>query len=231
MAILQRLIIEPFDKCYEKLFYFLPNLLTSIFLFILGVFLAIILRIVFQKIFKTINLDKHSERFGVLEMLKKSGVREPISVLISKIIQWVIVFTFVVVSMQNLKIPTVEHLLERFFLYLPNIFVAAFILILGYLLSNFFGRAALIASVNAGIRSSGLIGKFVKFTVFVISATMALEQLGIGKETVVIAFAIIYGGIVLAFAIACGLGGKDIAREFLEKKMKEEEKKDELNHL
>ncbi len=114
---------------------------------------------------------------------------------------------------------------------LPNVFVAALILLFGYLLGNFFGRAALIASVNAGIRFSGLIGKFVKFTVFILSATMALEQLGIGRETVIIAFAIIFGGIVLALAIAFGLGGRDIAKAYLEKKMKGEEKKDEISHL
>jgi uncharacterized membrane protein len=101
----------------------------------------------------------------------------------------------------------------------------------GYLLSNFFGRAALIALVNAGTKNAGMISKFTRFTVFVFSATMALEQLGIGRDTVIIAFTIIFGGVVLAGAIACGLGGKDIARDYLEKKMKEDDKKDEIHHL
>jgi hypothetical protein len=63
---------------------------------------------------------------------------------------------------------------------------------------------------------------------------MALEQLGIGKETIVIAFAIVFGGIVLALAIAFGLGGKDTAQQYIDKKLKgqeEEEKKDEISHL
>jgi hypothetical protein len=63
---------------------------------------------------------------------------------------------------------------------------------------------------------------------------MALEQLGIGRETIVIAFAIIFGGIVLAFALAFGLGGRDAAKEYLEKKIKGdrgEDEKDEISHL
>jgi len=65
-----------------------------------------------------------------------------------------------------------------------------------------------------------------------LAVTMALEQLDIGRGTIVIAFAIIFGGIVLALAIAFGLGGRDIAKEYLEKKIKgEEEKKDEISHL
>lgn len=110
--------------------------------------------------------------------------------------------------------------------------VAAMILLFGYILSNFFGRAALIASVNAGIKVSGLIGKFVKFTVFMLAVTMALEQLGIRKETVIIAFAIVFGGIVFALAIAYGLGGKDMAKDYMEKRLfkEEEEEKDDIEN-
>ncbi|OPY78552.1 MAG: hypothetical protein A4E64_00825 [Syntrophorhabdus sp. PtaU1.Bin058] len=231
MNIFQRIIVEPFEKCYEKLLYFLPNLFASILLLVIGIFLAVIIRMIFQKFFRTIKLDKFLERSGIVEALSRSGIRESLSVLISKIIGWIIVLTFLIVSMQNLRIPTVEQLLERFFLYIPNMFIAAFILIIGYLLSNFFRRAVLIASVNAGIKYSGLLSKFVKFTVFILSCTMALEQLGIGRETILIAFAITFGGVILALAIACGLGGKDIAKGYLEKKMKEDNKGDGINHL
>jgi hypothetical protein len=130
-----------------------------------------------------------------------------------------------------LNIPAIEGILERFILYLPNIFVAVLILFLGYFLGNFVGRASLIAAVNAGFKLSGLIGKFVKLTIFLLTTTMALEQLGIGKETIVIAFAILFGGVILALAIAFGLGGRDIAKEYLEKKLKGEEKKDDISHL
>jgi hypothetical protein len=60
---------------------------------------------------------------------------------------------------------------------------------------------------------------------------MALEQLGIGRGTIVIAFAVMFGGVVLALALAFGLGGKDIAKEYIEKKIKGEEKKDNIEHL
>ena len=60
---------------------------------------------------------------------------------------------------------------------------------------------------------------------------MSLEQLGIGSSTIVVAFAIVFGGIILALALALGLGGRDIAKEYLEKKLKNEEKKDEISHL
>lgn len=231
MNIIERIFIEPFQKCYENMLVFLPNLLTSIIILIIGIVVAYLLKIVISHILKAVKVDRFAERSGLFEVLSKGGVKESFSTLISKIIEWLIIFTFIIIAMQNLKIPTVEHLLEKLFMYLPNILVAAFILVLGYLLSSFFARAILIASVNAGIKRSGLIGKFTRFAVFVLAATMALEQLGVGKDTVVVAFTIIFGGLVLAVAIAVGLGGKDIAREYLEKRIKDDEGRDDIDYV
>ncbi|PIV65675.1 MAG: hypothetical protein COS10_10290 [Nitrospirae bacterium CG01_land_8_20_14_3_00_44_22] len=228
---LQRVIIEPFERFFEKALQFLPDFFSAILIFAFGIVLGLILKAVFLRLFRTIKLDKFSERLGVIELLRKGGIKDSVSVLLAKVIGWITIVIFAVISMRELEIPTVERLFESFLLYLPNVFVAALILLFGYLLGNFFGRAALIASVNAGIKISGLIGRFVKFTVFILSGTMALEQLGIARGTIIISFAIIFGGIVLALAIAFGLGGRDIAKEYLEKKVKGEEKKDEINHL
>jgi hypothetical protein len=197
----------------------------------MGLAIGLILKNIFLRIFRAVKLDKFSETSGLVELLYKGGIKEPISQIIARFIGWLTIIGFLIVALYSLDIPAVEQILERFILYLPNIFVAAIILLLGYLLSNFFGRAALVASVNAGIKLSGLIGKIVKLSVFLLALTMALEQLGIGRGTIVIAFSIILGGVVIALAIAFGLGGKDIAREYLEKKIRCEEKKDDISHL
>ncbi len=141
------------------------------------------------------KLDSFAESLGLKEVLKKGGIKDPLSELLSRIIGWITIITFTIISLRALAIPTVEGLLERFLLYLPNVFAAALILFFGYLLSNFLGRAALIASVNAGIKVSGLIGRLVKMTIFILAVTMSLEQLGIGSSTIVVAFAIVFGGI------------------------------------
>ena len=231
---LQKVIIEPLNRFYEDILQFLPNFLAFLLILIIGILLGRVFHALFLRIFRAVGLDKFSEKSGVMDLIRKGGIKDSVSVLLAKLVRWVTIIIFAIIALRALELPTIEGLFEKFLLYLPNVFVAAVILLFGYLLGNFFGRAALIASVNAGIRIAGVIGRFVKFTVFLLAATMALEQLGIGKETIVIAFAIIFGGVVLALAIALGLGGKDTAKEYIEKKLKgeeEEEKKDEISHL
>ncbi|MEW6713617.1 MAG: hypothetical protein AB1306_00800 [Nitrospirota bacterium] len=231
MNMYETIITEPFLKFYEKLLLFLPSFLIAIFILIAGIVFGFLLKNLFSRLFKAIGLDKVSERSGVLELMKKGGMEYSLSVLSARLIGWLTVIIFAGISMSALKIPAVEKLLERFLLYLPNIFVAGLIILLGYLLGNFFGRAALIAAVNSGVRFSKFLSRVVKYTIFILSLTMALEQLGIGKETVIIAFTIIFGGIVLALAISFGLGGRDLAKDYLEKKIKCEEKRDDISHL
>ncbi len=231
MNIIEKVIIEPFEKFFDKVLQFLPNFLASMLILGIGIFLGLALKGISARVFRAIGVDKVMERSGTADLLTKGGIKDSVSVLLSKLVGWITIIIFLIISLRTLETPAVENLLEKFVLYLPNIFVSLIIIVLGYLLSNFLGRTVLIASVNAGLKVSGILAKFVKLTVFLLAATMALEQLGIGRETVIIAFAIIFGGIVLALAIAFGFGGRDIAKEYIEKKLREEEKKDDISHL
>ncbi len=214
-----------------KVIQFLPSLFSSIFLLIIGMVVAWIMKTVLARLFRFLKLDEVSERSGISKVIARGGIREPFSTLLARFVGWVIVLAFVIIALNALNVLAIERLFEKFFLYLPNVFVALLIVIFGAILGNFFGRAALIASVNAGLKISGLIGKGVKLAIFLFSISIALEQLGIGKDTVIISFSIIFGGIVFALSLAFGLGGKDIAKDYLEKRIRGEEQKDEISHL
>jgi len=229
--IFERMVTEPIQRFLERVLLFLPNLFSAIVIFIIGLFAAWIAKYLLGKFFRFLKVDELSEKTGISSIIAKSGLRESLSSLIARFVGWVIIVAFAIIALSAMNIFTIERLVERFFLYLPNVFVAIVIVILGSMLANFLGRAALIAAVNAGLRVSGLVGKAVKLSIFIFALSIALEQMGIGKDTVIIAFTVIFGGVVSALALAFGLGGRDIAREYLEKKIKGGEKEDEISHL
>lgn len=224
-------VTETFEILYQKLMQFLPNFLAAVILLVVGIILAKILQLFLLRLFRAINVDRLWDRAGMREVLVKSGIRQPLSVELSRIVYWLTIIIFMVISLNALHIPAIEMVLARFFLYLPNVFIALVILLVGYLVSNFFARAALIALVNSGVRQAGLIARLVRFAVVVFSITMALEQLDIGRLSVLVAFAIMFGGVILALAIAFGLGAQQIVKDYLERKMKGEEREDDIEHL
>jgi hypothetical protein len=93
-------------------------------------------------------------------------------------------------------------------------------------------EAALIAAVNAQIQEARFIAQLVRWGLYLFTGAMVLTQLGIAKEIVVAAFCIMFGGIVLALAIALGLGGRFIARDKLERRLRRRTaEEDELTHI
>lgn len=232
-SFIDRVIIQPLRDFFQKLIDFLPTFLSALLVFILGLFLAWVVKLIVVKLFKLLKLDGLFARTGLTETLQKMAVKDTPEKFVGRIFYWLVAITFFIISLSMLKLPAVEQLFERFLLFLPNLLVVGVILTLGFLLGNFLGRAVLIASVNAGIKLSGLLSKGVKTIVILFSFVMSLEQLGIGRSTVIAAFTILFGGIVLALALAFGLGGKDIAKSYLEKRLDKdkEEEKDEIKHI
>src|SRR2546425_150658 len=124
---------------------------------------------------------------------------------------------------------------ERLAAILPGLFVLFTLLILvaGWLLANFLSQTILIAAVNARLPEARLLARAAHWAVILFAVATALTHLGIGKEMVLVAFGITFGGLVFALALAFGLGGRDIARELLERRLRREAppEREHLTHL
>jgi len=154
--------------------------------------------------------------------------------LLSRFVFWVAWVGFILLGVSVLGIVGLQEYISRFFLFLPRLFVALLILFFGLLAASFFSRAALLAAVNANFRSSRLLSISIRVIISIFALSMVFEVLGVAEQTMLIAFGTAFGAIMLGLAIAFGIGGKDLAREFLEKKLatgKKPEKEDELSPL
>jgi hypothetical protein len=105
------------------------------------------------------------------------------------------------------------------------------ILVLGYIIAGFIGRAVLIAAVNSGYRYARLLAEAVRLLLTVLILAMALEQLQVAPGIVVAAFSIIFGGIVLALAISFGVGGIDSAKRMIDREEESRKQEKDIEHL
>ena len=109
-----------------------------------------------------------------------------------------------------------------------------FIVFFGLVAASFFSRAALLAAVNADSPSPRLLATLIRTIIVLFTVTLAFEQLGIGERTILVAFAIAFGGLMLGLALAFGMGGRELAKQFLERrflKERQEQRQDELSPL
>jgi len=226
-------IVESFNRFLGKVLIFLPNLLAMLTILLIGLLLAWIVKKMMIHFLKAIQFDKMSEQWGLGRILSKGGLNYSPTHLLGRFFYWVIVLIALILGINALEVAATQSLITQFFNFLPHLFAALGILVIGYLISVFLGQAALIAAVNAHMESAKTLSLAVRWFIIILSLTMALYHLGIAEKVIVAAFSIIFGGIVLALAIAFGWGGRELAKEFLEglSKRRKEEGQDKISHL
>lgn len=214
-----------FDSLWEFLYRivsFLPNILVMFLVVLIGVVLSSIVRFIFFWMLSLIKFDDMAEKWGISQALAKGGIGSAPSRIVSSAAYWGILLIFFLMGFVALDVIPINNLISDLLSYLPSIIAAALIVFFGFIIGDFIERAVLVAAGNAGISRADLIGKGVKLLIVVMTISMALDQLGIARGIIIAAFSISFGGIVFAVALAFGLGAKDMAREFLEKKLRKE---------
>jgi len=225
-------MVEAFRDMMKRVALFLPKLLALVTFIVLGVVVGWLVKSALQRLLKAVRIDALSERWGIQSALAKAGFKYPLSQVVGRLAFWVVFVLFVFMGVDSLDLPATAGLMGQIIGFLPSVLAAGLLLMVGLLLGNFFGEATLIAAVNAQIQEARLIANLVRWGIFLFTAAMVLTHLGIAKEIVVAAFSILFGGVVLALSIAIGLGGRNIAREALERRWRKvKEERDEMAHL
>lgn len=223
-------LIQGLQEIAREFAHYLPRVIVMLIVAFIGWVIAYLLKVITRSILRVTRFSKLSENAGATELLKRAAL-PPSSELVSRVVFWVAWVGFILLGVSALGIVGVEEYTSRFFLFLPRLFAAVVILFFGFLAATFFSRAALLAAVNADIRSSRLISQTVRIIISIFTISIVFEVLGVAEGTLLIAFGIIFGALMLGLAIAFGFGGRDLAKEFLERRLgkgKREEKEDEL---
>jgi hypothetical protein len=156
--------------------------------------------------------------------------------LIARIVFWAMVLLGVLVGLEAFGASSSDNLLSgRLVAGLPNIVGAVVLLIVGNVIARFLARSVLIGGVNMNLHYARLLSQGVKWLVLVLTAAMVLDHIAIGGAIVDLAFGILFGGIVLALALAVGLGSRDLVSRSLErestKSVAEQPSEEQLRHF
>jgi len=188
-----------------------PHLMASAVVMLLGILLGMLVGRLARWALRSTKLDQHAARLGLDTPLQAVGIRSAVQAA-AAFLQVAIILFASTLALYSLDARLASDLTERFLLYLPHLIIACAMLVGGLVLAKFLGRSALIASVNAGLPSARLLAGVTRIAVVLVSAAIALEQLGIGRVTMLIAFSILFGGATLTIAVAVGVSLQDVVR-------------------
>lgn len=197
----------------EQVLAALPHVIASLLVLLLGLALGAVVSRLGRWLLLRGQVDHRLARLGLAPALDALGVRNRVA-LVARGLQAVIVFAAAMLALYSLDARLASDLAERFFIYLPHLLVAVGILGAGLVLARFLARSTLIAAVNGELPTPQLLAGAVRAGVMVLAFAIAFEHLGIGRVTLLTAFAILFGGATLAAALALGLGLQDSVRRW-----------------
>jgi hypothetical protein len=209
----------------------LPSVLAALVLLTLTAILAVAARLLLIRGLEGIDFDHRAERLGLVPPPNWPPGSKP-TMVVARAVQWTIVILGVLLSLTALDAALPARLALSIFEYLPDLLAAFLIVIVGSVVARFLSQSVLIGAVNMQIRSARLLSMAVKWMVLLITVAMALDHLRIGRNILILAFGILFGGIVLAVSLACGLGARDAVARAIDRQLASRVgHDDELDHV
>lgn len=207
-----------------KVVAFLPNFLIGVLILLIGWLFGVILGRATIQIFNTLGLEKFFAKAGLERLSRKSGHRLSVGVIAGAIVRWTVIIAFALAAANVFGLYYVSSFLVGILNYLPSVFIAGFILIVGNILANFVEKL-----IDGSVRAAGLrvsiAGTIAKYAIMVTAVLAALNQLDIVTTFTNTIFIGFIGAVSLAIGLAFGLGGKEAAARAIERIEKDFTKK------
>ncbi|HUT85284.1 MAG TPA: hypothetical protein VMW66_00440 [Elusimicrobiales bacterium] len=215
--------VQPVVDLWEKFISIVPSILISLVFLLIGLMLSRIVTTVLTKALKKIKFDDITSKLGINEILARVGFGKSPTYVISFIAYWLIMLMFIILAFKALNLDIMTTLLERFMYFVPKLIISIIILFAGMLFANFVHDVVRNSADVNNLKGGKILAKIIQGIIILFAALLALEQLGIEMSLINQSVMIVLSSLGLAFAIALGLGAKDIVAKFLQDSMKNED--------
>ncbi len=203
------------QEMWQALLDFLPKILAAAVVLLIGWLLMKLITFLVKKALKFSKIDSWTDKLNEIEIFKNSDFQFKPTNFIIKAIKWVLILVIVIIISDILGLQMISQEIGNLIRYLPKLFSAIFIFMIGIYIANMIRNAIKSLFKSFDLGGSNLIGNIVFYAITVIVAITALNQAGINTDIITNNLTIILGSLLLSFTIAFGLGSKEIVKRLL----------------
>jgi Conserved TM helix len=196
---------------------FLPQLVMALVVVFIGYLIAKVARFLVERGLRAMNLNVLTERAGTDNFLAQAGFRGDTCTLFGLLAFWLVLVESLVEAFKRLGLTYITDLLHRVVLFTPNLLIAMLVVIFGSYCARFVGNAVENFCREAEVPDGDVLSRLARYIILAFVIMIASSQVEIGGEIVQHTFLIILAGLMLALALAFGLGGRDWAAALLQR--------------
>ncbi|MCP6719675.1 MAG: hypothetical protein KJI71_05685 [Patescibacteria group bacterium] len=208
--------LEALQSTWQGLLLFLPKLIGSLLIFVIGWFIALGVGRLVAEILKQLRFNQIFERTGWKQAFEKAELKANPSDFVGAVFKWILVIVFLLASVEILGFVQFADFIQRIIDWLPNLIVAVAIFVVAIILTDIFEKVIKAGIKKIDIGYTELIGTTVRWAIYIFAGLAILLQLGVTPSLINTMIQGFVWMIALAFGLAFGLGGKDTASKIVE---------------
>ena len=190
----------------------IPQVIGALLIIVIGWIIAGVVARIVTELLRRAGADRLFAEHGGAVYGQQSREVQP-STVVGELVKWLIRIVFLVAAANVLGMPEVSNLLNQVLLWIPNLIVAAVILLLAPVIARFVRGAIEVGAGQMGFTNAALLGRIAEVAIVAFAVIIAINQIGIAANLVNTLFIGLVGAVALAFGLAFGLGGRDVAAE------------------
>lgn len=191
---------------------FVPSLIVAIIIFIVGWVVGSVVGKAIAQVIASLKIDNLFRGTGLEEALNKAGFRLSVGGFFGGLVKWFIIIVFLMTSLEIVGLSQVNEFLREVVLsYLPNVIIAAFVLVIASVVADAMRKVVVGSAKAANVRSANMLGTVTVYAIWIFAFIIALSELGIAVQFMQILFTGIIAMLAIAGGLAFGLGGRDAA--------------------
>ncbi len=212
---LQEILINIVTGLIGQLVSFVPRLVSSVIILLVGIIVAKLAKKVVQLILTKVGLDRIGEKLNEIDLVRSLDRPIKISAVIAQILFFFIVLIFATAATEMLRVAALTDLIAGVTRLIPKLIVAGIITVVGLLIADSLKKLVISLCQSFNIKGGRMLGTLVFFFLFVITLINALGQTGLNTELLESSFMLLVGGTIFAFAIGYGIASRDVLANIL----------------
>lgn len=213
-------LVVSLQQVWSSVANFLPLFIGAVVVFVIGWIVAVSLGKLVEQVIHALRVDGLLARLDFEHAMARAGWKLNTGAFIGGLVKWFLIVVFLLAAANILGLSQVSDFLKDVLLYIPNVVVAALILIIAALVAETVEHVVRGSAEAAGHRGS-LVGLVARWSIWIFAFVAALLQLGIAAALIQTVVTGLVAALALAFGLSFGLGGRDAAAGMISR-MKEE---------
>ena len=209
-------LILSFRDAFTMILGAIPRILGFIIVVAIGWFVSSLLARAVIGLLRAIRFDELMQRSGLSDFMNKMGTGLDSAGVVAGLVKWLVRIVVLLVAFDVLGLPAVSDVMRQLLLWLPNLVVAIFVLFVGGIAARALGNIVRGATAEGGFANPETLANVTRTTVWAFAIVVAINQLGIATNLINTLFTGLVAALAIAFGVAFGMGGRDLASRTLE---------------